>query len=264
MVVMLSACRLDVNVGVEMAADGSGVVTLDALADAELVNQVPDLVDDLRLDDAVANGWIVDGPTPVEGGAMKLRLTHPFSTAEDLTAILNSIGPPLEGVVATRVTASTPDGGPGATTNSLDGTLVLRDGFGSYADADLVAAVGGQPFGDELAASGLTPDQAMTFTLRATLPGELVSAPTGRDVGGDTIEWKAPLDGSQLSLLTTTEQRPPGSSWAGRVATISKALLAAWLVLAVGFIGFVAYARQSKRRRREHALRNLKDPSRRA
>jgi hypothetical protein len=264
--VLLTACRLDVGVAVDMAPDGSGVVTLDAVADAELVSKVPDLAGDLRLDDAIANGWQVDGPAPLEGGGLSIRLTRAFSTAADLTAILNSIGPPLEGAVVTRRqdAGESPDQ-VGPTTNLLDGSLVLADGYASFADSDLIAAVGGQPFGDELAASGLTPDQAISFTLRASLPGELVSAPTGRDVGNDTIEWKAPLDGTSISLLTQTEQRPPGTGagWARPIATVSKVLLVAWLMLSLAFIGFVAYARQSKRRRRERALRNLRSAPRR-
>ena len=59
---------------------------------------------------------------------------------------------------------------------------MLPNGFESFADADLVEAVGGQPFGDEIAASGPTPAEAMSFTFRVSLPGELVSS-TGTEVG---------------------------------------------------------------------------------
>ena len=55
-------------------------------------------------------------------------------------------------------------------------------GVTSFADADLLAAVGGLPFEQEIAASGLTPAQAMSFTYRVELPGELVSAETGLGV----------------------------------------------------------------------------------
>ena len=67
--VVLTGCRLDVAVEVMMQPDGTGTVTVDAIADAELVAQVPDLIDDLRLDDAEANGWVIEGPTEQANGS---------------------------------------------------------------------------------------------------------------------------------------------------------------------------------------------------
>ncbi len=252
--VVLSGCRLDVTVDVAMQPDGTGTVTVDAVADAELVGQVPDLVDDLRLDDAIANGWVVEGPTTTADGGVSIRLAHPFSSAEELASVLNSIGPPLIDMQAAR----TPGADEADTTNAIDGQLQLPDGFQSFADAELIEAVGGQPFGDELAASGLTPEQAMSFTFRVALPGELVSS-TGTEADDGSIEWTAKLDGSAQSLLTQTVQRPAGSGngWARPLATAALIALIAWVVASAALIVFVAFARRSKRRRRDHALRNL-------
>ena len=256
--VALTACRLDVTVDVAMQPDGTGTVTVDAVADDELVAKVPDLADDLRLDDATANGWQVEGPTPTDGGGMSIRLTHPYHTAEELASVLNSIGPPFTNMQAARTQDPNDPNGP--TTNAIDGTLMLPNGYQSFADAALVAAVGGQPFGDQIAASGLTPEQAMSFTFRVSLPGELVSSETGTEVGDGVIEWKAPLDGSSVGLLTQTVQRPAGSgnSWARPVSNVALVLLAVWVALSVAFITFVAVARRSKRRRRERALRGVR------
>lgn len=256
--VVLTGCRLDVAVEVAMQPDGTGTVTVDAIADAELVAQVPDLIDDLRLDDAEANGWVIEGPTEQANGSVQIRLTHAFRNATELASVLNSIGPPLNGMSAARNTEPTDDGGEGPTTNAIDGTLQLPDGFASFADAELVTAVGGQPFGDQLTASGLTPDDAMSFVFRVNLPGELVRS-TGNDLGDGVIEWRAALDGSQTSLLTQTLQRPAGESagWARPVATLALVLLVAWVVAATAFIVFVVLARRKKRMRRERALRDL-------
>ena len=251
----LTACRLDVTVDVEIEPDGTGVVTMVATADAELVEQVPGIADDLRLDDAVANGWSVDGPTETDDGGLTITLTHPVHSADELANVLNSIGPPLDGMAAAR----TPDPESEQTTNAIDGRLVLTDGYASFADADLIEAVGGVPFQEELEASGLAPDEAMSFTYRVSLPGELVSAETGVEVGGDTIEWNAPLDGSEVNVLVQTVQRPAGegASWAEPVATVALVALGAWVVLATGFVVFVAVARRRKQRRREARLRRL-------
>lgn len=254
-VLLLSACRLDVVVSVEMEPDGTGVVTVDATADAELVGQVPDLVDDLRLADAEANGWTIEGPVEDEAGNVSLSLTHAFASATELANVLNSIGPPLTGMAAAR----TFDPESEQTTNAVDGTLTLQDGFEAFADADLIAAVGGLPFGQEIAASGLTPAEAMSFTYRVALPGELVAS-EGVEISDGVIEWEAPLDGSTASLLVQTVQRPPGSgnSWAGPLSSLAFVLLVVWVVAATAFIAFVAYARHNKRRRRERALSKLR------
>jgi hypothetical protein len=254
-VIVLSACRLDVVVSVEMEPDGTGVVTVDAVADAELVAQVPELVDDLRLDDAEANGWIVEGPIVDDAGNLSITLTHAFASATELANVLNSIGPPLTDMAAARTFDEVTE----QTTNAVDGTLTLQNGFDAFADAELVAAVGGLPFGEEIAASGLTPAEAMSFTYRVSLPGELVAS-EGVEVSDGVIEWTAALDGSSADLLVQTVQRPPGSgnSWAGPLSSIAFILLIAWVVVAAVFIAFVAYARHNKRRRRERALSHLR------
>jgi len=250
---VLTACRFDVTVSVEMEPDGTGVVTLVAVADDELVQQVPDLAGDLRLDDAIANGWTVDGPISGEGGVLSITLTHDFHSAEELANVLTSIGPPLTQMAAAR----TP--GDGQTTNAINGELVLSNGFETFADADLVQAVGGLPFGDEITASGLTPSEAMTFTFRVLLPGELISAETGTEVGDGVIEWVAPLDGTSVNLYTLAVQRPASAatSWAGPLATVSLIALIVWVVVATALIGFVVVARRAKRQRRARALQRL-------
>lgn len=250
----LTACRLDVTVDVVMEPDGTGEVTVVAMADAELVAQVPDLVDDLRLEDAIANGWVVDGPTEAADGGLSMSLTHDFTSHVELANVLNSIGPPLLDMQAARTA-----GVDGQTTNAIDGRMQLVDGFAAFADADLLTAVGGLPFADEFAATGATPAESMSFTFRVSLPGELVSAETGVEVGDGVIERVAPLDGGSVELLTSTVQRPAseGGDWARPVSTAAFVGLVVWVAVAAVFIVFVAVARGNKRRRRERALRNL-------
>ena len=251
--VVLSACRLDVSVSVDMEPDGTGTVTVVATADDELVQQVPDLVDDLRLDDAIANGWVVDGPVGAEGGGLVITLTHDFTSAKELANVLTSIGAPLTRMAAARTEVD------GQTTNAINGELVLSNGFETFADADLVQAVGGLPFASEFAASGLTPDEAMSFTFRVALPGELVEAPDGIELDDGVIEWQAALDGTPTGLYISTVQRPAGaaSTWAGPLSTVALISLIAWVVVAGAFIAFVIVARRTKRRRRSQALRHL-------
>lgn len=237
-----------------MEPDGTGMVTVVAVADADMVSRVPGIAEDLRLEDVVAQGWAIDGPTAAPDGSITAMLAHPFRSKDELANLLNSIGPPFTNMQAARNTENE------QTTNAVDGTLVLANGFDSFADADLVAAVGGLPFADEIAASGATPQSSLAFTFRVSLPGELISSETGREVGDGVIEWTAPLDGTSVELFTSTVQRPvgPGGAWAKPVSNIAFVGLIVWIAVAAAFIGFVVWARRKKRARRERALSGLK------
>ena len=58
---LLAGCRVDVTVDLVIGADGTGDLTVTATADAEVVEQAAGLAEDLRLDDAIAAGWTVEG-----------------------------------------------------------------------------------------------------------------------------------------------------------------------------------------------------------
>jgi hypothetical protein len=274
----LSSCRFDLTVEVAIGPDGTGTVTVVATVDAEVVEAVPDLAQALVFTDAEAAGWSVDGPVATAEGGLTVTLRHPVSSPEELANVLNSIGPPFSDMAAGRTVAEDQVG------NAVDGTLVLTDGFASFADADLLAAVGGVPFAEELAASGVTPADAMSVTFRLSLPGEIVSttgtesnAPLGGagapstdgtdgtstdgtatdgtaasvDPAGEVVEWVAPLDGSSVSVATRTVQRPAEpDTWAAPLATAALVAFVVWVVLAVAFITYVIRARRRRARRR--------------
>lgn len=241
---LLGACRLDLAVDVAIEPDGTGVVTVTAVADTELVARVDGLADALVFDDALAAGWDITGPEATPDGGLDVTLAHPVSGHQELAAVLASIGPPFTDMRAARTTAD------GQTTNAIDGTLVLPNGYESFADADLLAAVGGLPFGDEFAAVGVAPPDAMSVTFTVSLPGELVEA-TGNEVEQDVFAWEAPLDGSSVRAFAQTVQRPAtGGSWAEPLATGALIALVAWVAFAAGVIIVVVLARQARARRR--------------
>ncbi len=255
--IALSSCRFDMEVDVVIGPDGTGTVTVMATVDAEVVDAVPELADALVFTDAVAAGWVVEGPTDTPDGGLTVTMRHPVASPEELANVLNSIGPPFAEMAAGRTVQEDQVG------NAVDGTLVLPDGFASFADADLLAAVGDVPFAEELAASGLSPAEAMSVTFRLSLPGELVST-TGTEASGspttdegsetpagEVVEWTAPLDGSQVSVATRTVQRPSEpDTWAAPLATAALVALVVWVVLAAAFVVFVITARRRKARRR--------------
>ncbi len=248
----LTACKVDTTVDVKVNADGTGVITLTAVADADVVAQAPGLAEDLRFDDAVAAGWLLTPPAATDTGGLQVVLTHPFATVEEATALLTSIngnGGPLHDVAITR--AVTVDD----ITTALAGTLRVDGGLDAFADPDVLAAIGGSPYADNIAATNLRPTDVVTFTLTADLPGELATPSTGTTaIGEQSGTWSVPLDGTSVDLATTAvlAQGTPSSVW-GTVATIALIALIAWCVIAIAFIAFVASARKQRARQRADA-----------
>jgi len=245
MVLLLSACRVDTTVDVRVQTDGTGSITVTATADPEVVQQAPGLADDLRFDDAVAAGWVLDGPTSTDSGGLKVSLSHPFSTVEEATALLRSVnGPqgPLRDIAVTRAISDS------ELTTSLTGSLQFQGGLDALADADLLAVLGGTPYADNLSQRGLQPGDAFGFTFSATIPGASTAASAYGDV--TPLSWTVPLDGSAIDVSTVSLlPRGTGSSTWGVVADIAEVLLVVWCVASVGFIVFVARARRAKAER---------------
>lgn len=243
-VMVLAGCHVDTTIDISMKADGSGRITLTAVADADVVKQAPGLADDLRFDDAETAGWTVTGPTQTSDGGLRAELTHAFANPEEASALLQSIngsGGPLHGVALSRRVDQ--DG----TTVSMVGSLRI-DGLTAFADPDVLAAVGATPYADQIAASSQGPSQAVGVTVRATLPGKLSSA-TGT-ISGSTVSWVVPLDGSQLDLATSALDDHGSAKIWGVAANAALIALVAWCVLAAAFIFWVARQRQRRAHRR--------------
>ncbi len=248
-VMLLTACRVDTTVDISMRADGSGQITVTAVADADVVNQAPGLAEDLRFDDAVTAGWIVDGPTDAADGGMQVELTHDFANPEEATALLQSIngsGGPLHGVVLSRTVAE------GRTSVSLIGSLRI-DGLAAFADPDVLSAIGATPYAEAVAAASVSPSQAIGVTVRATIPGKVNSA-TGTVTDG-TVSWIVPLDGSQLDLATSVVDDHGSAKIWGLASNAALIGLVVWCVLAAAFIAWVV--RQRKRRSNHRSPRVL-------
>jgi hypothetical protein len=243
----LTACKIDATVDVTVKPDGTGVITLTAVADADVLAQAPGLAEDLRFDDAVAAGWVLTPPAATDDGGLRVVLTHDFATVEEASALLQSIngaGGPLHDVVLSRVVTDDD------ITTSMLGTLRVDGGVDAFADPDVLAAIGGSPYADNIAATGLRPTDVVTFTLTADLPGEATTPATGSAGDEQSLTWSVPLDGTAADLTTSSvlAQGTPSSVWS-TVATIALIAFVVWCVLAIAFIAFVASARKKRAQR---------------
>jgi hypothetical protein len=245
-VVAFAGCRVDLNVDMTVEPDGTGTITLVATADAEVVAAVPTLADELAIDDIVAAGWTVDGPTALPDGGLTITLRHDFSSDVEATNLLNSIGPPFNQMSVSRNTSGDD------TTTRLGGLLGLPDGFESFADEDLVAAVGSVPFGEQIAASGATPESSINAVLRAGLPGEIDRDGTnGTELGDNRLEWIVPTDGTIVDARAVSVQSPGDDRWWARpLSILALVALIAWVAFMTLFIGYVLWARWQRTRRR--------------
>lgn len=243
---LVTACRVDTTVTVTVEADGSGTVAVTVTADAEVVSQAPGLADDLRLDDVAAAGWTVDGPTATAEGGLTVTVIHPFATVEEATTLLASLSGtdgPLHDVALAR--AVTDD----AVTTTLTGRIFVAGGVNAFADPELLAAIGGSPYANDIAATGLTPADVVTFTFVANLPGDPTPAADGTV---PPMTWTVPIDGTTADVAATAVAARGGGGggiW-GTVADVALIALIVWCVLAVAFIAFVMTARRNRARRR--------------
>jgi hypothetical protein len=243
-VMLLSACRVDTTIDISMHSDGSGKITLTAIADADVVAKAPGLAEDLRFDDAEAAGWTVTGPAEASGGGLQVVLTHEFENPEEATALLQSIngsGGPLHNVVLGRTICES------GTTITMVGSLRI-DGLVAFADPDVLAAIGATPYADEIAAAGQGPSQAVGVTVRASLPGKINTA-TGTVEDG-TVSWVVPLDGSQLDLATSAVDDHSSAKIWGIASNVALIGMVVWCAVAAAFIAWVARQRKRRAQRR--------------
>jgi hypothetical protein len=242
----LAGCRIDISVDMTVEPDGTGTITLVATADAAVVAAVPTLADELATDDIAAAGWVIDGPTARPDGGLTMTMSHDFASDGEATNLLNSYGPPFNQMAMTS-NSSGDD-----TTTRLTGQLGLPDGFESFADDDLIAAVGSIPFADEIEASGATPESSINAVIRTQLPGRIDDEETnGSQLGDNRVEWIVPTDGTILDWRAVSVQSPGDDRWGARPLSIvaSKGEIA-WVAFMTVFIGYVIWARRQRTRRR--------------
>jgi hypothetical protein len=223
-VVASAGCQLEVQVGVDVAPDGSGEVRVAGALDEEAAARVPDLAEQLEVDDLVATGWTVTGPALEADGRTWVRASKPFADPEGAGAVLDEISGP-EGPFRDFEVRRTP---------SLlrdewrfSGTVDLRAGLAGFSDDALRARLDGTDVGltdGEVAmAAGRALDEAFTFQVAVALPSEVTSNAPGGLEGGAV--WRPKL-GEQLALTASGQElQTDVLAWLGASAAAALALL---------------------------------------
>lgn len=203
LVVVLTGCRADVAVEVAADAGGDGHVRATLTLDEEAADQVPDLADQLRVDDLEAAGWVIEGPTAGPGAATTLRATRPFASPAGAGRALDELGGTAGPFTSLQVTRERTFW---KTRTFLAGSVDLTAGLDVFSDQALAERLGGPGLGMDPAALerelGRPLAEVFTFEVAARLPGEVESnAPANR---GEAAVWPAAL-GQTVQITASSE-----------------------------------------------------------
>jgi hypothetical protein len=252
---VLTGCRLDVEVTATMSADGSGTISVRARPDDELLAKRPELFTELSLDDAVAAGWHVDGPTADH----VLTLTKPFRTPAEGTRILSELsGPqgPLRDLTLARSTSFA------RVISSFQGTVQLDGGLAAFADDALVGALGKVPLSEVVT---VPVEEGLHLTVTAVLPGAMTSngsSPSAASTG-TTTSWTPSLsEGVATPMLATSVLTDDGARQARRTSRLAWWGAAAYgaVLLTIGVVGIYTLLLLRRRRRRNRAAQPAAPP----
>jgi len=241
---VLSACRVETVVTLDVKDNGSGTLSVVTTADADIVAQTPGLAEDLSFDDAKAAGWTVSDPLTTAEGGLQVSASHDFSTPAEATLLMSQLSGvygPFKEMNLVRTGKDTDS------TWTLTGRLEANGGLDAFADPALLKTIGASPFSTTLANSELDIGKAVSVEFRALLPGSIEST-TGMNKFGYP-QWTVSFDGSSQVLSTVSQNTAVKSTIARIVAPILFVALVIWVICVVGFSGFVALTRYKRSRR---------------
>ena len=143
---LASGCKVDATVDVAVNDDGSGVVRVRVLADADAVKAVESggapIEQAVRLADLKDAGWVTSPWVHPGDGSARVVLSKRFGNVSEVAGIVREIsgtGGPLRVLVAERT------GGLLGTSYAVKGTIDLQNvETGVPADAELVSNLSGQ------------------------------------------------------------------------------------------------------------------------
>ena len=205
-VLVLGACQMRIEIGVDAKEDGSGRVSVGVGLDTDAVEKLGG-VDNLRqivkVDDLTATGWKVTGPAAEQDGNVWIRASKPFSTVDEAEAVLAEVaGGPFRDFTLAR------DRSFARTTFRFSGTVDFSAGLESFSDPELTAALDGEALGQEIAAIeeqfGGALDRLVQVRVAVRLPGAVSSNAPGKAENGAV--WEPRLSEDEPAALEATSR----------------------------------------------------------
>jgi len=196
---LCSACQVTIAVGVDAKQNGSGVVRAGVGLDDDALHQIPDLAQQLRVDDLKKAGWTIVGPRKESDNRTWVRATKPFanpSGAQKAITELNGASGPFKNFKLTSKHSFL------RSKTSFTGT-VDRIGAKNLADSKLQEQLGGSGVDPKVLEQQINQiiDRSLRTEVVVHLPGTISSnAPT--EISGGVV-WH-PKAGEQARLVASS------------------------------------------------------------
>lgn len=220
-----SGCRLQLDVNVDVAEDGSGTIEVVVGLDADALSKIGgDLAAVMEVGDLEDAGWVIDGPAEESDGYTRVHLRHPFATPDEAAEVFAQIAGedgPFQDFAVRRSTSFA------ETRWDFTGRVDFSGGVEAFGDQGLAAELDGEPLGqtaDEIEAQlGESLSRLIQVRVRARLPGEVTSNATTKADNGAV--WQVGFGEGSVDLHAESSER--------RVTTLVLAGVAAVCVLAL-------------------------------
>jgi hypothetical protein len=232
---LVSACRLEVDVNVDLAADGSGAVEVVVGLDADAVERIGgDLSAVLEVEDLTDAGWVVDGPTEESDGYTRVRIRHPFADPGEAADVFDQIAGedgPFQDFAVTRERSFA------ETRYGFTGRVDFAGGLEAFGDEGLAAELDGQPLGQSVEEIeeqlGDSLSRLIQVRVRVRLPGDVTSNATTKADNGAV--WQVGFGEGAVDLdASSTERRTTTLVLAGVAVLCALALVILLLVRLAG------------------------------
>lgn len=166
---LLTGCRVDLALNVDMAEDGTSSVMFTLFADDEVVSGID--LDTIDLGGVIDSGWAISGPEAVDGGA-RLELALNGVSPEDVAPVVSQIDDGrLFEVSVVEVVPSI-----GRTDYRVRLSALSEASVADFTDPELAQLFGGEPFGESLAElearAGGPLDDVVSVSVHASVPGQ--------------------------------------------------------------------------------------------
>lgn len=246
---LLGACRVDITVEVDLAADGGGTVTALVVFDDEVLEHVPDLDQILRLDDVRATGWVIDQSR--RDGGLAVRLVKPFGSVDQLPSVLSELDGPGglfddAGMMVQRNGS--------VTTYELRLSLSLDRPATELIDPGIADVLDGELFGTPIAElerrAGGPLDEALSLVVTVDIPGGSGRFPEAgavslADGGEHTVVVVGEVVDDEIAAADSAALDARDAVSRGAVIT-----LVVWVIVAFLALGFLII-RRSRRAHRD-------------
>lgn len=231
---LVSSCRADLNVDVDVEPDGSGLVEAEVFLDQEAADRLLDVGRDsagVPLSDLAQAGWEIDPPAEGENGEVTITASKAFGTPRQFSDVMAELGGET-GLFQDFTLAR--EQSFGRLDYKVDGILDTTDGFGEFSDPELNSTLDRslQDIAEYYGAN----ENDISVRLSVTIPGEIQeddsNAAFVQEDTSVTSQWSAAVGRREAVEVTMASTRRSITAQVLRGVAVVAAVLAGLLLFA--------------------------------